>query len=608
MSQTNYQKASSENYLYTERLSQLRQKIKAQNLNAFLVPKVDEHRGEYVPPNAERLRWLTGFSGSAGLSIVLQHHAAIFVDGRYTLQAQKQVNSEIIEICSINDLHSWLKNHIQPGQRIGFDPWLHTHISLERFRKEMGEIEVEWIPCPKNPIDTLWENQPIPPQSNLKIHDLQFSGKPTHEKLQQIASALTKQGAEACILTLPPSIAWLFNIRSNDMPYLPAPLAFAIVQVNGKAELFLNPSHQSPQVVQHLGNDVSLYSKQELATRLHAISKDINNFLVDKATCPWFITNLLQGANKQVIFSQDPCILPQACKNSTEVSGAKKAHIRDGAALVNFLAWLSQIVPKKPITEFEAAQKLLEFRQKQKYFEEPSFPTISCAGPNGAMIHYFPTSDSSRIIQPDELYLVDSGGQYLDGTTDVTRVMTFATPNTEQRDRFTRVLKGHIALAQARFPEGTTGQQLDVLARYWLWQAGLDFEHGTGHGVGSYLGVHEGPQYIGKARSGSIQAPLQVGMLLSNEPGYYKSGAYGIRIESILVVKELVNETYEYPILGFETITMAPINRDLIDSELLSATDINWINRYHTQVRKTLMPLVDKDAAIWLQKETEEIN
>ncbi|MEN8237120.1 MAG: M24B family metallopeptidase, partial [Pseudomonadota bacterium] len=305
--------------------------------------------------------------------------------------------------------------------------------------------------------------------------------------------------------------------------------------------------------------------------------------------------------------SQDPCLLPQACKNSVEITGARNAHIRDGTALVDFLAWLSRVVPAKNITELDASKKLLSYRQLQQYFEEPSFPTISSAGPNGAIIHYCPTPETNRTLQPDELYLVDSGGQYLDGTTDVTRVMAFAAPTDEQRDRFTRVLKGHIALAQARFPQGTTGQQLDILARYWLWQAGLDFEHSTGHGVGSYLSVHEGPQNISKARAGTTHVPLQVGMLLSNEPGYYKSGEYGMRIESIVVVKELENESYEYPILGFETITLAPICRALIEPKLLSTSDINWLNRYHKKVREILMPLVEETARSWLQKETEEI-
>lgn len=609
MSQTRPVTARPEHQSSTERLDQFRLFIQKEGLNGFLIPKVDEHQGEYVPPHAERLHWLTGFSGSAGFAIVLEKQSALFVDGRYTLQAQQQVDAEHIEVVPIADVkpHVWLNEYVQPGQRIGFDPWLHTHENLARFQNEVAEKKIEWVPCPRNPIDALWTDQPNQPHTKLKIHDVQFSGKATQEKREQIASILAKQGVKACILTLPTSIAWLFNIRAHDMPYLPAPLAFAIVHTNGRAELFFNPPEQEQDVIQHLGTDVELYARDKFPEQLQDLTKHASHILVDKKTCPFFITDQLQNAGAEVIFSQDPCLLPQACKNPVEVTGARNAHIRDGTALVNFLAWLSQTVPTRQVTELEASQKLLGYRQKQQNFEEPSFPTISSAGPNGAIIHYCPTPETNSIIQPNELYLVDSGGQYLDGTTDVTRVMAFEAPTPEQRDRFTRVLKGHIALAQTRFPQGTTGQQLDILARYWLWQAGLDFEHGTGHGVGSYLGVHEGPQNIGKAHAGTVHVPLQVGMLLSNEPGYYKSGAYGMRIESIVVVIELEAESFEYPILGFETITLAPICRSLVDPELLSTSDRNWLNRYHAKVRKTLMPLVDKEATVWLKKETEEI-
>ncbi|MEN8237388.1 MAG: aminopeptidase P family N-terminal domain-containing protein, partial [Pseudomonadota bacterium] len=352
MSQTHPLVTTSSLQSPTERLNQFKRFLQKEGLDGFLVPKVDEHQGEYVPPHAERLRWLTGFSGSAGFAIVLQEKTALFVDGRYTLQAQDQVDTTVVEICPLANInpHTWLKDHIQAKQRIGFDPWLHTRENLERFQNEVTETETEWIPCSSNPIDELWTDQPARPQTKLKLHDVQFAGKTAQEKLKQITDSLVTQGVATCILTLPASVAWLFNIRASDIPFLPAPLGFAIVHVGGQAELFLNPPGQPQEVMQYFGENVSLYAREEFATRLRALVKNASHILVDKKTCPIFITDFLQGADCQVIFSQDPCLLPQACKNSVEITGARNAHIRDGTALVNFLAWLSRVVPAKNIT------------------------------------------------------------------------------------------------------------------------------------------------------------------------------------------------------------------------------------------------------------------
>lgn len=585
------------------RLADLRHLLNEWGGDGFLVPRTDAWQCEYVAPCDERLAWLTGFTGSAGMAIVLKEKAALFVDGRYTLQAQQQVNPDLYEICSLVAYppYRWMRERLQEGQKILYDPWLHTPNDKARAQKACEAAGASFIPVSRNPIDNLWKDRPSPPLNPLQIHDLHYAGVSCEEKRSQVAATLQKKKVEAALLTAPESIAWLLNIRGSDLPHIPIAQGFAVIWADASIDLFMHPAKISPDIKAYLGSNVRLATPASLESWLNNL-RDIS-ILADPDLTPLALLKQLEKC--RLVEGSDPCALSKAVKNPVEVMGARQAHIQDGIALTRFLAWLSRALPATTVTEMDAAEKLLFFRKQGALFTGISFETISGAGPNGAIVHYRASPETNRPLEANSVYLVDSGGQYLNGTTDVTRTIAIGAPTLEQKDRFTRVLKGHIALAKTLFPAGTTGSQLDPLARHALWQAGLDYDHGTGHGVGSYLNVHEGPQRISKAFS---SVALEPGMIVSNEPGYYKTNAYGIRIESlVLVVERGIPEGGERPLLGFETLTQAPIDATLIDREILTSGERAWLNAYHAQVRETLLPHLGTEEGNWLRKATEEL-
>jgi Xaa-Pro aminopeptidase len=588
-----------------ERIGIFRDELEKHGLNGFIVPRTDEHQGEYVPAYAERLRWLTGFSGSAGVVVVLAEKAAIFVDGRYTLQVLDQVHGDLVEPIGIADMSptKWLSDNLPAGAKIGYDPWLLTESAVASYRKSVDGAGGSLVAVTDNPVDEVWTTQPAAPLAPVVPHDLSYAGQSAAEKRQIIAGLLSDDGIDAALLTLPDSIAWLLNIRGGDVAHTPLPLSFGIVMKSGDVDLFIDPRKLIPGTVKHLGNGVSVRSIEEFSGALEALAKAGAVVKADPGSAAALVFEKLDGAT--IVRDVDPCVMPKACKNSTEIDGARAAHRRDGRALTQFLAWFASEAPKGELTELEAADRLAAYRFKDELIRDLSFGTISGAGPNGAIVHYSVNEETNRKIEPGQLFLVDSGAQYLDGTTDVTRTIAVGAPLAEMRDRFTRVLKGHIALAMARFPEGTTGAQLDTLARMPLWQAGLDFDHGTGHGVGSYLGVHEGPHGISK-RNNTVT--LKPGMIVSNEPGYYKTDAYGIRIENLVtVVRSDELDGAERPTLALETLTLAPIDLNLVEPSLLAADELEWLNAYHIRVRETHIGEVDEETVNWLEQATRPL-
>jgi Xaa-Pro aminopeptidase len=593
-----------------ERLGRLRAELARRGLTGFLVPRADEHQGEYVPPHAQRLAWLTGFTGSAGLAIVLAETAALFVDGRYTLQVRDQVPPDLYEHHHVTGSppHDWLRKRLARGDRLGYDPWLHTIEGVERLEATCRKAVAELSACETNPVDAVWTDRPGPPLAPVVVHDLAFAGRTSEDKRREIATQLEADEVDAAVLTLPDSLAWLLNVRGGDVAHTPLALGFAVLHRDATVDLFMDPRKLGPAVRDHLGPGVRPAPPDALGAALARLGQEGRRVQVDAATAAAWVVQRLAAAGAQVVRAADPCALPKACKNATELAGARAVHQRDGTALCRFLAWLAAEVPGGALTEVGVAERLDAFRAEEEAFREPSFPTISGAGPNGAIVHYRATAASDRRLEPGQLYLVDSGGQYLDGTTDVTRTVFLGAPGlqptAEQRERFTRVLQGHIALARTRFPAGTTGGQLDVLARAPLWEVGLDYDHGTGHGVGSYLGVHEGPQRIAKGGQG---VALRPGMILSNEPGYYKAGAYGIRLESLVVVTAVEVPGAEGEVLGFETLTLCPIDLQLVEPALLAPAERAWLDAYHARVRATLTPLLDPAAAAWLAAATRPL-
>ena len=583
--------------ILAQRLRALRAELAGRGLQGFLVPRADEHQGEYIPPHARRLEWLTGFTGSAGLAVVLADQAAIFVDGRYTLQVRQQTDGQLFAPHHLIDEPpgKWISRNLAGG-RLGYDPWLHSEHTSDRLAKSCTEAGGELVACADNPLDAVWPDQPPPPTAPIVPHELRFSGESAADKRQRLAAELDGDGLAAAVLTAPDSIAWLLNVRGGDVDHSPLPLSFAILHASGEVELFASPEKLGPETRRHLGNGVRPRPPTELAAGLAALAGQ--TVRVDAESAAAWIFQQLRQAGAEIKPGPDPCQLPKACKNTVELTGIRAAHRRDGVALVHFLAWLDGNAPSRGADELRAAERLQAWRAEGEYFRGLSFDTISAAGANGAIVHYRVDAASNRRLQAGSLYLVDSGAQYLDGTTDVTRTVAIGRPETDMRSCFTRVLKGHIALARARFPAGTTGAQLDPLARSQLWQAGLDYDHGTGHGVGCYLGVHEGPQRI--AKSGSA-TPLMPGMIVSNEPGYYRAGAFGIRIENLLAVVELESEgPGGKPLLGFETLTRAPIDRRLIVAELLTSEEKTWLDAYHATVLAEIGPLLDAATEAWL--------
>jgi Xaa-Pro aminopeptidase len=589
------------------RLTALRAHLKSVGVDGCVVPRGDEYQGEFVAPYAERLAWLTDFTGSAGLAVVLSEQAALFVDGRYTLQVRDQVEDTLYAIRHVTDepVSAWLKESLTSGQKLGFDPHLHTPGQVKQFRDACEKAGAALVPLSANPIDAVWQDQPARPQVPAKTHPLEIAGQSHEDKRKRIAETLHKDGHDAILVTASDSLCWLFNIRGADVENTPLVLASALLFADGEAVLFMDSAKVTDDVRDHLGTDVRITGVDGLGAVIDDLDDAISTVAVDKATVSQWAVDRLETAGLKAIQIEDPCSLPKACKNNTEVEGVRAAHVRDGAALTNFLAWLDQEVVKGNLTEVSAAERLEQFRRSSNLFQGPSFPTISGAGANSAIVHYRATAETDSAITGDMLYLVDSGGQYLDGTTDVTRTIAIGTPTAEQKRRFTQVLKGHIALATARFPEGTSGGQLDGFARAALWADGVDYDHGTGHGVGAYLGVHEGPQRIGKAGAGPALKP---GMVVSNEPGYYKTGGYGIRIENLVVVQEADAPVgAEKPLLEFETITLAPIDLRLVDNTLLTGSEKAWLNAYHARVREALKALVAEETAPWLAEATQAL-
>ena len=586
-------------------LAALRAELARRGLDGFVVPHSDQHMGEYLPAFAERLAWLTAFTGSAGAAVVLADKAAIFVDGRYTLQVRNQTDTSLFEPRDLvaEGVHGWIPDNLPKGAKLGYDPWLHTAHGVMHLRAACEKAGATLVAVDSNPIDAVWTDQPAPPTTPAKPHALNLAGVQSEAKRVQLGESLKKAGAEAAVITLADSVCWLFNIRGHDVPHTPFTLAFAILHDDGGADLFLDPAKRNPELMAHLGNSVQVHNPDQFEAALDAMKGKA--VLADPATAASAILDRLHRAGAKIRHGADPCQLPKACKNPLEIEGTRKAHIRDGAALARFFNWFESNAAGGELTEIDVAQTLEGFRRATGVLSDVSFDTISGAGPNGAIVHYRVTQSTNRTVAPGEMFLVDSGAQYPDGTTDVTRTVMVGEPTAEMRDRFTRVLKGHIALATARFPEGTIGMQLDTLARRPLWEAGLDYDHGTGHGVGSYLSVHEGPQNISKKM---VPQALLPGMICSNEPGFYKTGAFGIRIENLIVVTEPEPiEGGERPMMGFETITLAPIDLNLVEPALLTATEKGWLNQYHARVRDVIGPLVDDETRKWLDRATRAI-
>ena len=591
---------------HSERLKALRIELARLGLAAYVVAHTDEHRSEYTPDYAQRLAWLTGFSGSAGQGVVLADKAAMFVDGRYTLQVRAEVDGSEYEFLHLmeNPLRDWLPAHVQKGDRIGYDAWLHTVDWVADQTAALEAVGATLVPVERNPIDAVWPDHPSPSTRPALVHAVTFAGETSHSKRTRLAAQIAQAGADAAIFTALDSIAWLLNIRGSDVAHTPLVIAFAILNRDATLDLYMDPRKLTDAVREHLGPEVRLFPKTGFEQGLSALGAGRKTVLVDAASASAAVFNLLGKYGAVIKRQPDLCQLPKARKNPVELDGCRAAHLRDGAALTRFLAWVDAAVSAGKVDEIAASDRLEAFRRETGVLKDLSFPTISGAGPNGAIVHYRAAAASARTLEAGMLYLVDSGGQYADGTTDVTRTIAIGKPGAEEKDRFTRVLKGHIAIAIARFPKGTVGAQLDALARTPLWQAGLNYDHGTGHGVGSYLGVHEGPQGISKA---AVATPLEPGMIVSNEPGYYKAGSYGIRIENLVVVTEAAGMHGSTPFYAFETLTLAPIDTRLVDRTLLTDAEAAWLNAYHARVASAIAPLLDPPAAAWLAAATAPI-
>src|SRR5215218_8031324 len=587
------------------RLAALREELVRRKLTGFVIPRADQQQNEYVPPSEERLAWLTGFTGSAGMAAVLTKEAAIFVDGRYTLQASKQVDRKAWHIEPLADPppEHWLTKHLTAGDRLGFDPWLHTFAAAERLSAACTKAGAELVAVDSNPLDQVWTERPAPPLGPVSVHGVQFSGEIEAEKLKRIRLEIHKLGAEALVLSDSHAVAWAFNIRGADVSHTPLPLSYALVPKDGRPTIFIDHRKLSNLTRDHLEQSADVREPDALVPDLTELARGGAVIALDSATAADALSRLIAGAGGKPLRGNDPVSLLKAVKNITEIEGTRTAHQRDAVALTRFLAWIDHEAPSGALTEIDTVEALETFRRQTCALKDVSFPTIAGTGPNGAIVHYRVTRRSNRRISSGDLLLIDSGAQYEDGTTDVTRTIAIGEPTEEMRDRFTRVLRGHIAIARATFPDGTTGAQLDSLARQYLWHAGLDFEHGTGHGVGSYLSVHEGPARISKLGT----TPLKRGMILSNEPGYYKTDRFGIRIENLELVVAADIAGAEKPVNAFETLTLAPIDRRLIDLNMLDGEELSWLNDYHARVRHEVRPHLDEATKVWLDQATAEL-
>lgn len=587
-------------------LPKLRKALTARNLDGFVVPHEDEYQNEYVPEALDRLAWLTGFTGSAGAAAICGDKAAVFVDGRYTLQVRAQVDGKLFAYEDLVDLGlaGWIRREAAKGARIGYDPKLFSPDALDKLKAAALDAGAVLVPVDANPIDDAWGAQRPPvPMTPAVPHPEKYAGEGAASKRKRLGETIAKDGADVAVITSPASLAWLFNMRGQDVARSPLPLGSAILNADGTADLFIAPEKTSPELKSWLGNEVAVKRETDLPEALKALTG--KRVRVDPSSASAWFFETLDKAGAVTLRGADPVMLPRACKNDVEIEGSRQAHARDGAALTRYLHWLATEAQSGKVDEIEACGVLEKFRRESAALKDLSFDSISGAGPNGALPHYRVNVKTNRKLRRGSLFLIDSGGQYLDGTTDVTRTIAIGRATPEMKDRFTRVLKGHIALSRVRFPKGTTGSALDALARLSLWEAGFDYDHGTGHGVGSYLGVHEGPHRISKLPN---FVALEPGMIVSNEPGYYKEGHYGIRTENLQVVtKPEPIPGGEREMLGFETLTLAPIDRSLIDKKLLSREERDWLDAYHARVREVVGPQLSGAAKAWLDDATAKL-
>ena len=583
---------------YASRLAEIRTALTTLKLDGLLLPRADEYQNENLPPSAARMEWLTGFTGSWGFVAVLKDKAAAFVDGRYTIQAAQQIDASLFEIvCTVDiSIEDWLVANVSQGAKLGYDPWLFTKEGIAKIRSALAPLNVELMSLDKNPIDSAWSNRPSPPLSPVKIHDVKYTGVSVSDKLQQIRSSLSKAGATHLVITQTDNLAWTFNIRGADIENTPLSFGFAVISAD-HAQIFMDLRKVSDSVRQSLSQDAVFEPIEDFQTALKTLRSDAKVIIDPKASVV-AIRDSVKSSGASLLEIADPVTMAKAQKNATELQGARDAHRRDGAAMVNFLHWFEKTDPST-LSEIDLDEALYRFRKATGALQDVSFESIVGSGPNGAIAHYRVSHQSSRKLDHNNLIVVDSGGQYLDGTTDITRTLVVGTPTHAMKTNFTRVLQGMIAITLARFPKGTSGVQLDILARQAFWQAGLDYDHGTGHGVGSYLGVHEGPSRISKIPS----PPLLSGMILSNEPGYYEEHGYGIRIENLVIVKDLeIPAGGTRPMHSFETLTLCPIALDAIDALMLTAVERNWLNTYHARVFEEIAPLVAPDVQDFLKR------
>ncbi len=599
------------------RLDALRKELSNRGLDGFVVPISDEHMSEYVGAYAQRLAWLTGFGGSAGTAVILTDPAhdpaaAMFVDGRYVLQVRDQVDARFYayETVPQTSVAKWLGQHAPAGARIGYDPWLHGKGWVAAARKALAGTGGELVAVESNPIDAVWEDRPVPSPAPALVHEETYAGVSSQVKREEISAWLTEQKLDAAVITALDSIAWLLNIRGADVDRTPVSLSYVLAHADGTADLFIAEEKVTPDLARHLGNAVRIRKRSAFVPALRDLAG--KRIAVDPERAVEAIFATLEQAGAEIVEARDPAVLPKAIKNAVEQQGHRDAQARDGAAVSRFLRWLEQNGPSGTVTEMSAADALQDFRQQSGDLRDLSFDTISGAGPNGAIMHYRVSEETNRTLEPGSVYLVDSGGQYPDGTTDITRTVWVGgagEPSAEVKDRFTRVMKGHIAIARAVFPRGTAGHQLDVLARQFLWQAGLDYAHGTGHGVGSFLAVHEGPQRIAKSAGGQAGTDQELvpGMIISNEPGYYKAGAFGIRLENLVLVESRQIDGAEDDYMGFETLTLVPFDASLLDLSLMTPDDIAWWNAYHAQVLAVIGPRLEGEDRAWLEARCQPI-
>lgn len=583
------------------RLAALRAELARRGIDGYVIPRADAHQNEYVPPGEERLAWLTGFTGSAGLLVVLPDEAALFVDGRYTLQAASQVDGGAFTVVALAKTtpERWLESHLPKGASLGFDPWRTTLDGREKLARAVAAASGVLVAVEDDPIAALWLDRPPASAAPVRLLDAALAGVGVAAKLEQVQATLTKDKLDGALISDPHATAWLFNIRGADVAHTPLPLAWSLVPQEGRPQVFIAADKLSNAVRDALADMADVRPEADLEGALAAFAPG-RTLRLDQATAPVRLAEVVERARGTVAKGADPISLLKARKNAAEIAGMRAAHLRDAAALTRFLHWFDGAAPAGTLTEIDAVEALETFRRDSGLLTDVSFPTISGAGPNGAIVHYRVTRASNRPIAPGDLFLLDSGAQYPDGTTDVTRTLSVGTPTADMRTHFTLVLKGHIALARAIFPEGTTGAQLDPFARQFLWAAGLDFEHGTGHGVGAGLSVHEGPARISKLG----HVPLEAGMILSNEPGYYRAGAYGIRIENLVLVRPQPVPGGEKPCLSFDTLTLAPIDRRLIATDLLTGPERQWLDAYHVRVAAEVGPLLEVEERAWLEAAT----